>query len=308
MTPNFRVGQYVLESPLGDGGMADVWLARNVHLGTPAAIKFLNPAFAGRSDVEQRFLNEGRRQGLLNHTNIVKVYGFEYVDDHSFLILQYVDGPALDQVLQRAGALDPAEVLRIATGVLNALECAHNHNIVHRDIKPSNILLDASGHPYLGDFGIVLAMNEQRITTAGTVMGTAHYMSPEQINSPGTLDQRSDIYSFGCVLYEMFTGNPPFHVPGVGDRGDTDFAAKLAHVQQTPQPLQQRNPSITPQIDHVVMRCLAKNPTQRYSNCRELRDALTAAVTYQPAPPRPKPRWPFAAAAAAGALVIAIVC
>src|SRR5258708_27743127 len=88
MTPNFRVGQYVLERPLGDGGMAEVWLARNVHLGTPAAIKFLNPAFAGRSDVEQRFLNEGRRQGLLNHTNIVKVYGFEYVDDHSFLILQ----------------------------------------------------------------------------------------------------------------------------------------------------------------------------------------------------------------------------
>jgi hypothetical protein len=307
MTPNFRVGQYVLERPLGDGGMAEVWLARNVHLGTPAAIKFLNPAFAGRSDVEQRFLNEGRRQGLLNHPNIVKVYGFEYVDNHSFLILQYIDGYALDQLLLRTGALDPSEVIRIATGVLNALECAHKSNIVHRDIKPSNILLDASGHPYLGDFGIVLAMNEQRITSAGTVMGTAHYMSPEQINSPSTLDHRSDIYSFGCVLYEMFTGQPPFYVPGGDDRCDTDFAAKLAHVQLTPQPLRQRNPAINPQIDQVVMRCLAKNPEHRYSTCPELRDALTAAVAYKPASSRGKPRWPFAVAAAVGALVIAIV-
>jgi eukaryotic-like serine/threonine-protein kinase len=139
--PNFRVGQYVFEKPLGQGGMAEVWLARNVHLGTPAAIKFLNRAYAGVSEVERRFVNEGRRQGLLSHPNIIKVYGFEYVDDHGFLILQYVDGESLEDLLQRVGRLETVEALRIGISVLNALGYAHQEQMVHRDIKPSNLLV-----------------------------------------------------------------------------------------------------------------------------------------------------------------------
>ena len=259
MQANFRVGQYVLEKPLGEGGMAEVWLARNVHLGTPAAIKFLNRAYAGVPEIEQRFLNEGRRQGLLSHPNIIKVYGFEYVEDHSFLILQYVDGESLADRLDRAGRLEPAEALRIGISVLNGLDYAHENNLVHRDIKPSNVLLDNNGFPYLGDFGIVLATNEKRLTRTGTSIGTSLYMSPEQIRKPGSVDRRSDIYSFGCVLYETLTGEPPFNPSSAGDE-DTDFAIKMAHVQDPPPPLRQRNASVSPEIEAVVMRCLAKNP------------------------------------------------
>jgi serine/threonine protein kinase len=291
MEANFRVGQYVLEKPLGEGGMAEVWLGRNIHLGTPAAIKFLSQAYAGVADIEKRFLNEGRRQGSLNHPNIVKVYGFEYVENRSFLILQFIGGESLDDLLRRSGRLEPAEASRIAISVCNALDCAHEHSIVHRDIKPSNILLDENRTPYLGDFGIVLATNEKRITRTGTAMGTALYMSPEQIKGPGSVDRRSDVYSFGCVLYEMLTGEPPFNADSTG-QGDTDFTIKLAHVQQAPPPLRQKNPALSAEMEAVVMHCLAKNPAERYGTCRELRDALSAAMvgrSFAPAAARSTP-------------------
>src|SRR5438045_7848250 len=128
MYAGFRLGAFIFERRLGEGGMAEVWLARNVHLGTPAAIKFLNRAYAGHQEIEQRFLNEGRRQGALNHPNIVKVYGFEYVAGRSYLILQYIDGEPLDRKLQRLGRLDPIETVRIATGVLHALASAPTNN------------------------------------------------------------------------------------------------------------------------------------------------------------------------------------
>src|SRR5258708_3308174 len=154
MEPNFRVGQYVLEKRIGEGGMAEVWLGRNLHVDVPVAVKFLNRAYAGAAEIEQRFLNEGRRQGALSHPNIVKVYGFEYVDGHSFLILQYVEGESLEQLIGRAGRLDTMEAARIAISVLNGLDYAHERNMVHRDIKPSNILLENTGVSYIGDFGI----------------------------------------------------------------------------------------------------------------------------------------------------------
>src|SRR5258708_26239468 len=131
---------------------------------------------------------------------IIKVYGFEYVEGHSFLILQYVDGESLSSLLERTAPLEPFEASRIAISVLNALDYAHEENIVHRDIKPSNILLDRHGFPYLGDFGIVLAVNEKRITRTRTPMGTAHYMNPEQITKPSPLDPPPHLYSFRSVL------------------------------------------------------------------------------------------------------------
>ena len=257
--------------------MAEVWLARNVHLGTPAAVKFLTKSYAGVPEIEQRFLNEGRRQGGLNHPNIIKVYGFEYVDDRSFLILQFIDGEALDRKLRRVTKLAPDEAARIAIPILSALHHAHEHNIVHRDIKPSNILLDGDGVPYLGDFGIVLATNEKRITRTGMTMGTSLYMSPEQIREPSLVDRRSDIYSFGCVLYEMLTGQPPFPPPA-GAPGDTDFLIKMAHIQQPPPPLRQKNPALSSELEAVVMRCLAKTQPERYQTCMELRNALGTAM------------------------------
>jgi hypothetical protein len=290
MEANFRVGQYVLEKPLGEGGMAEVWLGRNIHLGTLAAVKFLSQAYAGVADIEQRFLNEGRRQGSLNHPNIIKVYGFEYVENRSFLILQFIGGESLEELLRRSGRLQPAEASTIAISVCGALDCAHEHSIVHRDIKPSNILLDENRTPYLGDFGIVLATNEKRVTRTGTAMGTALYMSPEQIKEPSSVDRRSDVYSLGCVLYEMFTGEPPFNPASTG-QGDTDFAIKLAHVQQPPPPLRLKNSALSVEIEAVVMRCLAKNPVERFGTCRELRDALSAAMVGRSTAPRQTPAY-----------------
>src|SRR5688572_14143880 len=157
MHAGYRVGQFILERRLGEGGMAEVWLGRNVHLGSLAAVKFLNEQYAAREDIAGRFLNEGRRQGALDHPNIVKVYGFDYAEGRSFLIMQFVDGEALDQRLQRTGPMNIAQALPIANGILQALEFAHSRHIVHRDVKPSNVLIDGQGTAYLGDFGIVLA-------------------------------------------------------------------------------------------------------------------------------------------------------
>jgi len=335
MQQNFRVGQYVLDRQLGEGGMAEVWLARNVHLGNEAAVKFLNRAYAGVEEIEHRFLNEGRRQASLSHPNIVKVYGFEYVDGHSFLILQYVEGESLEHLLARAGRLDPPEASRLAISILNGLDYAHERQMVHRDIKPSNILIDVNGFPYIGDFGIVLAINEKRVTRTGTSMGTALYMSPEQITRTSSVDRRSDIYSFGCVLYEMLTGQPPFDPPSTGDF-DTDFAIKMAHVQEPPPPLRQRNSAISPEVEAVVLRCLAKNPEDRFRTCREVRDALSAAMVARPhiavarppepvvvspqraativEPPRPAPTYPTSPARVrhrwmiAGAAILMQIC
>lgn len=285
--------------------MAEVWLGRNIHLGSLAAVKFLNDQYASRKDIEERFLNEGRRQGALDHPNIVKVYGFDYAEGRSFLIMQFVDGEPLDVRLQRTGPMTVEQALPIAYGTLQALEFAHSRHIVHRDVKPSNILVDRMGTPYLGDFGIVLAMNEKRLTSTGTVMGTPHYMSPEQIARPMEVDHRSDIYSFGCVLYEMLTGAAPFdHVGGAA--GDTDFAVKMAHMQTAPPLPRQRNASIPPAIEQIIMQCLAKDPKYRFSSCAQLAAALKAAVTPGGSLPVPRPKRVWTKVLAAGVLVLGV--
>jgi hypothetical protein len=243
MQAGYRVGQFVLERPLGQGGMAEVWLGRHEHLGSLAAVKFLREQYLGNPEIVDRFLNEGRRQGSLDHPNIVKVFGFEVVEGRHFLVQQFVDGEALDVRLRRVGGLTVEQALPIAYGVLAALECAHSRQIVHRDVKPGNILIDRQGTPYLTDFGIVLAVDETRQTQAGMTLGTPAYMSPEQAASPFAVDQRADIYSFGCMLTEMLRG-----------------AAVALAVQQ------------------VVARCMAQDAAQRYSSCAQVRAALVAAT------------------------------
>jgi len=287
MEAGFRVGQFVLEKFLGEGGMAEVWLGRNPHIGTTAAIKFLNQQFALSREVEERFLNEGRRQGSLDHPNIVKVYGFEYVGSQGFLILQYIDGDPLDFRLQR-GRMGDDEMLRVSRGVLSALSCAHTAGIVHRDIKPSNILLGRRGEPYLGDFGIVRAMGESSRTRTTARIGTPNYMSPEQITRPKEVDHRADIYSFGIVLYEMLTGRVPFDTGA--DPNSSDFLVELAHVQTPPPPPRSLNPAIRPAVEQVVLKCLAKEPAQRYFTCEELSDALARAMVEPALQKRPPVR------------------
>ena len=243
MQAGYRVGQFVLERPLGQGGMAEVWLGRHSQLRSLAAVKFLREQYLGNPEIVERFLNEGRRQGALDHPNILKVFGFEVVEGRHFLVQQFVDGEALDVRLRRVGGLTVEQALPIAYGVLAALECAHGRQIVHRDVKPGNILIDRQGTPYLTDFGIVLAVDETRQTQVGMTLGTPAYMSPEQLAQPFAVDQRADIYSFGCMLTEMLRG-----------------AAVPLAVQQ------------------VVARCMAQDAAQRYANCGQVRAALVAAT------------------------------
>lgn len=275
MKPGFKVGGYVLERPLGEGGMAEVWLGRNPHIANVAAIKFLNQQFAHLPDICERFLNEGRRQGTLNHPNIVKVFGFEYVGAQGFLLLEYIDGDSLSARLSR-GRMSDDEILRVSDGVLAALSCAHVAGIIHRDVKPLNILLDRRGEPHLTDFGIARAEGPSHLTRTNTRMGTPYYMSPEQIQRPKDVDSRADIYSFGVVLYEMLTGRLPF-----GEELDHDtsgFNVQLAHVQTPPPPPRSLNPSIQPAMEQLVLKCLAKQPGQRYSSCDEVQAALARAM------------------------------
>ena len=291
MYENFRVSQYILERKLGQGGMAEVWKARHIHLGTYAAIKFLLPHLAGDPQLEQRFLGEGRRHARLQHPNIVDATDFVQQDGRSYLVMKFIEGDTLENRLDSGARFSMEEVHAISWDVLSALDYAHSLNVVHRDVKPSNILLGTDGQVCLTDFGIALALSEERrVTVTGTAVGTPDYMSPEQITRPRDVDHRSDIYSFGCVLYALLSGNPPF-----ATNGATDFYIQDCHVRTPPPPLIYRNPAISPEVERVVMRCLEKDPANRFQNCRQVMAALNAAISPSagdtlPPPPVDQPR------------------
>jgi phosphate transport system substrate-binding protein len=275
MYEEYKIGQYVLERKLGEGGMAEVWMARHLQLGSIVAIKFLLPGLANDPELEGRFLNEGKRQAGLRHPNILSAIDFIQQAGRSYLVMQYVDGENLETRLrEKNGPLSLEEVHSISWDVLSALDYAHSVGVIHRDVKPSNILVENNGRVWLTDFGIALALTEDtRLTRTGTALGTAVYMSPEQIVRPKSVDSRADIYSFGCVLYAMLAGSPPFGVDG-----ETDFYIKDCHVRTPPPPIVYRNPAINPAVEQVVRKCLEKSPTDRYQTCGAVMNALDAAI------------------------------
>ena len=270
-----QVGKYILERKLGEGGMAMVWMARHTDLGKAVAIKCLSTRLTTNPEYEQRFLSEGRRQAGLRHPNIVEVVDFLVKGDDRFLVMDFVEGLSVSAYQKQAGGGPlPLELVdSVGWEIGQALEYAHKKGLVHRDVKPSNILLDAENKAYLTDFGIALAVGEDRLTRTGMAVGTVHYMSPEQIARPREIDHRSDIYSFGCVLYDMLTGRPPF-VPA---EGDTDFTVMNGHLTQQPPPVHTLNPQVPPAVEHVVNKCLAKDPNDRYETAGEMARALRRA-------------------------------
>jgi phosphate transport system substrate-binding protein len=274
MNAQTQIGQYILVRKLGEGGMAEVWEGSHIHLNTQVAIKFLLPLLATNAELQTRFLEEGKRQARLRHPNIVSALDFIQVDGRSYLVMEYIDGENLEARLgdpQRP--LSPGEIHAVSWDVLSALDYAHSISLVHRDVKPSNILLDRGGRILLTDFGIALVLSETRRTRTGTVLGTSLYMSPEQITRPREVDKRSDIYSFGCVLYAMMAGSPPF-----GGDGDTDYSIQDSHVRAAPQRPGERNPQISPQVEEVILRCLEKDPAKRFQSCGAVMNALDAAM------------------------------
>jgi phosphate transport system substrate-binding protein len=276
MEPGKRIGDYEMVRPLGVGGMAQVWMAKHPRMNRQFAVKFILDQFAGNHEIESRFHDEAWRQSMLQSRNIVAINTVVTEGGRDYIIMEYVEN-GLDKRLHELNGqpLPVPEAVNIELQLLDALHYAHNlpeGALIHRDIKPSNVLLTADGTVKLTDFGIALATSEARKTMTGQALGTAFYMSPEQIVTPAAVDMRTDIYSAGCVLYEMLTGRPPF-----GKDGDTDYFIQNLHVNQTPDPLRRWNPSIPENFEWIVLKALAKDPNKRFQTCREMAAALLVA-------------------------------
>ncbi|MGH2674386.1 MAG: Stk1 family PASTA domain-containing Ser/Thr kinase [Actinomycetota bacterium] len=262
-------GRYEIETLLGQGGMARVFRGTDRVLGRTVAIKVLSPQFAGDEQFVTRFRREAQAAAGLNHPNIVSVYDTGDQGDVHFIVMEYVEGRTLRDVIRGEGALLPERAAEIAEAVARALSSAHDAGLVHRDIKPGNIMLTPEGEVKVMDFGIARTSTGDTLTQTAAILGTASYLSPEQAQGH-TVDARSDIYSLGCVLYEMLTGQAPF-------TGDSPVAIAYKHVKEDPAPPGRLNPDVPDSLDAVVLKCMAKNPDNRYETAEELRADLERA-------------------------------
>ncbi|CAM5625023.1 putative serine/threonine-protein kinase [Streptomyces spiroverticillatus] len=273
-------GRYELGSVLGRGGMAEVYLAQDTRLGRTVAVKTLRVDLARDPSFQARFRREAQSAASLNHPAIVAVYdtGEDYVDNVSipYIVMEYVDGSTLRELLHSGRKLLPERTLEMTVGILQALEYSHRAQIVHRDIKPANVMLTRTGQVKVMDFGIARAMGDSGMTMTQTaaVIGTAQYLSPEQAKGE-QVDARSDLYSTGCLLYELLTVRPPFI-------GDSPVAVAYQHVREEPQPPSNFDPEITPEMDAIVLKALVKDPDYRYQSADEMRADIEACLDGRP--------------------------
>jgi len=257
-------GRYLVESELGRGGMATVFKGTDTVLGRPVAVKVLSPQYAGDADFVTRFRREAQSAARLNHPNLVSVYDTGTDDGIHFIVMEYVDAKTLADYLAGGGRIMPERAIEIAEAVCDALSMAHAHGIIHRDIKPANIMITSKGDVKVTDFGIARVISgADTIAQTAAVLGTASYLSPEQAQSQ-PVDQRSDIYSLGVVLYEMVTGRPPFS-------GDSPVMVASKHVLEQPTPPSKLNSDVSPALEAVIMKAMSKNPDNRYQDADELR-------------------------------------
>jgi predicted Ser/Thr protein kinase len=263
--------RFEVDSLLGQGGMARVYRGTDRVLGRPVAIKVLADNLGCDPQFVARFRQEAQSAASVSHPNLVSVFDTGSDGDVHYIVMEYVEGRTLDETIRAEGPADPARALQIAKAVCGALAAAHARGIIHRDIKPANILLQPDGVVKVMDFGIAKGADSPSLTNAGFVVGTAAYLSPEQAQGL-SVDPRSDIYSLGCVLYEMLTGVPPL-------AGETlfDIAHKLANEE--PLPPSSLNPAVSENIDRIVMRALAKKPQARYQSALDMQVELEA--TYE---------------------------
>ncbi|MEV7602886.1 Stk1 family PASTA domain-containing Ser/Thr kinase [Kitasatospora sp. NPDC089797] len=265
-------GRYELGGVLGRGGMAEVYLAHDTRLGRSVAVKTLRADMARDPSFQARFRREAQSAASLNHPAIVAVYdtGEDYIDGISipYIVMEYVEGSTLRELLHSGRRLLPERALEMTIGILQALEYSHRAGIVHRDIKPANVMLTRQGNVKVMDFGIARAMGDAGMTMTQTsaVIGTAQYLSPEQAKGE-QVDARSDLYSTGCLLYELLTVRPPFV-------GDSPVAVAYQHVREEPQPPSVFDPEVRPEIDAIVLKALAKDRDYRYQSADEMRDDI----------------------------------
>ena len=273
-------GRYELGEVLGSGGMAEVHLGRDVRLGREVAIKILRPDLARDPIFQSRFRREAQSAAALNHPAIVAVYdtGEDITAGATipYIVMEYVEGQTLREIVHTGGRLAPQRALEITAAVCDALQYSHTAGIVHRDIKPGNVMLTRAGQVKVMDFGIARAVAAATATMTQTaaVIGTAQYLSPEQARGE-SVDARSDIYSTGCLLYELLTGQPPFV-------GDSPVAVAYQHVREDPQPPSRLVADVPPDIDAIVLKSLAKNPANRYQSAAEMRADINRALAGRP--------------------------
>ena len=254
-------GRYRIVRKLGSGGMADVYLAEDEELGRRIAIKILNDRHANDESFVERFRREAKNAAGLSHPNIVSIYDRGEAEGTYYIAMEYLDGRSLKELVVARGPLPIPDAIAATRQVLAALRFAHRKGVVHRDIKPHNVMADADGRLKVTDFGIARAGVSQ-MTEAGSIIGTAQYLSPEQARG-SPVDQRSDLYSVGVVLYEMLTGTTPFS-------GESPVEIAMKHLSDPPRPPSVERPDIPPDLDMVVLRALAKNPDDRFQTAEEM--------------------------------------
>ncbi|MCV7302194.1 Stk1 family PASTA domain-containing Ser/Thr kinase [Mycobacterium barrassiae] len=270
-TPQHLSDRYELGEILGFGGMSEVHLARDQRLHRDVAVKVLRADLARDPSFYLRFRREAQNAAALNHPAIVAVYDTGEAETPNgplpYIVMEYVDGVTLRDIVHTEGPMEPRRAIEVIADACQALNFSHQHGIIHRDVKPANIMISETGAVKVMDFGIARALADANsVTQTAAVIGTAQYLSPEQARGE-KVDARSDVYSLGCVLYEILTGEPPFV-------GDSPVAVAYQHVREDPEPPSRRQEGIAPELDAVVLKALAKNPDNRYQTAAEMRADL----------------------------------
>jgi eukaryotic-like serine/threonine-protein kinase len=269
VTPDTLVdGRYRVLNRLGSGGMADVYCAEDSHLGRQVALKVLYQRFAQDAEFVERFKREAQAAAGLTHPNVVNVFDRGEHDGTYYIAMEYLPGSTLKEVIAERGALDQEAVIDIGVQILRAASFAHRRGVVHRDLKPHNVMLDDAGNAKVTDFGIARA-GASEMTEAGSIMGTAQYLSPEQAQGQLATSQ-SDLYSVGIILYELLTGRLPFD-------GESAVAIAVQHLNDPPPPISSLRPDVAPELEAAVMRALAKDPAARWADADEFIRALEGA-------------------------------
>ena len=262
--------RYKIISRIGDGGMAVVYKAKDLILDRYCAVKILRQEFSNDEAFIRRFRREAESVSSLSHANIVNIYDIGEEDDLYYIVMEYIDGTTLKTYIRQLAPVPPENAVYVLKQIAAAIEHAHAHGIIHRDIKPQNILIDEHDHVKVTDFGIAMGLTSATITYTNSIMGSAHYLSPEQARG-GKATVKSDIYAFGIVMYEMLTGQLPFP-------GDTPVSVALKHLNDKLVPPKELNPSLPQSLENIILRSLAKNPDHRFDSMADLYDDLVTAL------------------------------
>jgi serine/threonine protein kinase len=261
--------RYEIIAKLGSGGMAHVYRARCTVLNRIVTVKVMRKELAEDKDFVHRFQIEAQAVALLSHPNIVSIYDVGEENGLPYLVMEYVEGDNLKEIIRQKGALSPAETVNIGIQVCAALDHAHSKGIIHRDIKPHNILVTPGGRVKVADFGMArfLSVPGATVTQSGTVMGSVHYFSPEQARGEEASYQ-SDLYSLGVVLYEAVSGHVPY-------QGDNPITIALKHIQEQPPGLRLENPSIPEELEQIILKAMARDKEMRFKSAKEMQKALS---------------------------------